>query len=277
MGAAVVSVVVMGMTFPALAELSRYPMATGQAARYVVAGVTLLLIGRRRPALPARDIARVFVMGAAGLVGTNALLIAAERSTDAGTVGVIVGCLPVVVALVGPLVARRRVRYWIVVWAGVAVLGATLVEGAGGRATVQGIGDAIGALVCEVAFIVVGTPVFRRHGAMAVSLWLCASAALIWVVGGVIADGSSLFQLPSVGETEAIAYLGLVASVIGMLCWGFGMARLGSERFGLFTGVIPIAALLSSAALGLSALTLVRMVGCLVVAGSVCAGVAIRH
>lgn len=273
--AALVSITAFGASFPALAELHRYPIIGGQVLRYTLAGVLLFAFSRRT--LPGRgDLPRVIGMAATGLIGTNALILAAERSTDPGTVGIIVGCLPVVVALVAPLPSRRRVDYRIVLCAAVAVLGTVLVESAGGRATTAGIAYAVGALVSEVAFILLGAPMFRRHGALAASTWMCVIAVLVLLVGGVVIDGLRVFPLPTAHQTFAIAYLAIVASFVGLVCWGVGLAGLGPERFGLFTGAIPIVALFASALLGLATITAARVLGCLLVAAAIGAGVSLR-
>ncbi len=262
----------MGTSFPALAELSHYPMASGQLLRYGLAGTTMFAIARRRALMPARELPRVAAMAATGLVGTNLTIIAAERSTDPATVGIVVGCLPVAVALAAPLTAGRRVDRRVFVCAALAVLGTVLVQSAGARATAGGIGYAVGALTCELLFIILGASTYERRGALTVSPWLCVMAVCILLVVDLVAHGSALVPLPTARQALAIGYLGCAASVVAMLGWGFGLARLGPEVFGLFTGAIPIAALLASVALGLSTFTVWRLLGCLIVSGAVIAG-----
>jgi drug/metabolite transporter (DMT)-like permease len=274
--AAIASVTVMGTTFPAIAELSHYPLATGQALRYTIAAGLLFLISRGRPALPAVELPRVLAMSATGLVGTSTLLVAAERSTDPATVGVIMGCLPVVVALMVPLAARKRVGVVLVVAAAVSVLGASLVQDDGGRVTAPGICYSIAALGCEAVFVMLGAPVYRRVGTAAVSLWMSLPAVVMLLIGGTIADGSGFWRLPTIDEALAIGYLGAMASVVAMLSWGFGLARLGPERCGLLMAAVPASALVTSVVLGLSVLTPLRVVGCLVVAGAIAAGISLR-
>jgi drug/metabolite transporter (DMT)-like permease len=250
-------------------------MISSQVMRYTLAGLLLLPLCRHTT-VRLKDLPGIIAMAATGLVGTNALILAAERSTDTGTVGIIVGTLPIVVALVAPLPSRRRPDPRVVLCAVIAAGGTVFVESSAGRASVAGIGYAVGALGSELLFIVVGAPVFRRHGALAVSPWLCMTAVCILLILGVPIDRSDMFLLPTAHEALAIVYLGIGPSVVGLLCWGFGLAQLGPERFGLFTGVNPIVALFTAAALGLSTITGERVVGCLLVAGAIAAGASAR-
>jgi drug/metabolite transporter (DMT)-like permease len=105
---------------------------------------------------------------------------------------------------------------------------------------------------------------------------MCVFAVCMLLIGGAVFDGLHVFPLPSAPEALSIVYLGAVVSVVGLVCWGFGLARLGPERFGLFSGATPVVALLTSAALGLSTITGVRMLGCLVVAAAMAVGMSVR-
>ena len=269
--AAFAAVAVFGTTFPALAELSHYPLATGQAMRNGLAAVILFSFRRRRPPFRRQELPRLLALVVSGPVGVSALVLAAERSTDPASVGIIVGCVPLVTALCAPLAAGRRVQPRLVVCAAIAVFGAILVQSAGARVTTVGLAFAVGALWSEVAFISLGGPLYQRHGALAVTPWLCVGALAIFLIGGSAIDAGRLVQPLTTRDELAIAYLG-ISAIISMLCWGVGLARLEPERFGLCLAAVPIAALLTSAAVGVSELTVLRTAGCLVVAVAIGAG-----
>src|SRR5215218_9060766 len=109
-GAAAAAMVLVGSSVAAANALVAYPIAGGQALRYGLAGGLLAALARGRlPRLTAAQAGRLVALAASGLAGFNAFLIAAVREADAATVGVIVGSVPVVLALAGPLIDRRRV------------------------------------------------------------------------------------------------------------------------------------------------------------------------
>jgi hypothetical protein len=101
---ATAAMVAVGSSVAAATALVAYPIAGGQALRYGFAGALLVAVARGRlPRLTRGQAARLLALAASGLAGFNAFLIAAVREADAGSVGVIVGCAPVALALAGPL------------------------------------------------------------------------------------------------------------------------------------------------------------------------------
>src|SRR5262249_5537526 len=126
---AAAAMVLVGSSVAAARALRDYPVADGQALRYGLASLLLLTLARARlPRLTLRQAARLVALAASGLAGFNALLIAAVRETDAATVGVIVGSVPVLLALLGPALEHRRPSRQVVVAALVVTLGAAAVQ-----------------------------------------------------------------------------------------------------------------------------------------------------
>ncbi len=65
-------------------------------------------------------------------------------------------------------------------------------------------------------------------------------------------------------------------TALGFLLWYSAVRSLGVERAGLFSGVLPVTALLGAALLGNSSLTLGRIAGMLAVGAGIAAGLAPR-
>jgi drug/metabolite transporter (DMT)-like permease len=105
-----------------------YPHAGGQALRYGAACLLLLVPARRGArarlrAMTARQWVLVAATAAVGMVGFNLSVLAAERTAEPAVPGVLVGCAPIVVAVLVPLASRRRPS---------AAIGAFVVQGWGG-------------------------------------------------------------------------------------------------------------------------------------------------
>jgi drug/metabolite transporter (DMT)-like permease len=250
-----------------------YPLAAGQALRYALAGLALLAIaGWRLPRLRRNELAGLVALAATGLVLFNLFVIEGVRETDPATVGVIVGCVPVVLAFAGPLLERRPLSGRVIVAAAVVALGAAGVQWAGGGITVAGLLLALGALGCEAAFSLLAVPHLARLGPQAVSAYACLFAVPLLAAWSLIADGFSL-PLPDAEQAAAIGYLALGVTVFGFLCWYSAIGLLGVERAGLFSGVLPVSALLVSAMLGVAEITPERLLAVAVVAGGVTLGV----
>jgi hypothetical protein len=126
---ATAAMVAVGSSVAAATALVAYPIASGQALRYGLAGALLVAFARGRlPRLTGSQTVRLLALAATGLAGFNAFLIAAVREADAGSVGVIVGCVPVALAVAGPLLERRAVRPRVAAAAVVVSAGAAAVQ-----------------------------------------------------------------------------------------------------------------------------------------------------
>lgn len=109
--------ILVGASFTANSVLGDYPYAGGQALRYGLAGLLLLPLLRRGGAPPptatlrtlsGRQWARLGLLSAVGMVGFNLAVLTAERSAEPAVPGVFVGCAPIVVAVLVPLLDGRH-------------------------------------------------------------------------------------------------------------------------------------------------------------------------
>jgi drug/metabolite transporter (DMT)-like permease len=270
--AATTALALVGSLVAAADVVEGYPLAAGQAVRYLLAGGLLfLLAGGRLPRLSAREALGLAALAATGLVLFNVFVIEGVRETDPATVGVIVGCVPVVLAVAGPLLAGRAVSGRVVAAALVVAAGAAGVQWAGGGITLAGLTLALGALACEAAFSLLAAPHLERLGPLAVSAYACLFAVPMLAAWSLIADGPSL-EPPTTEEAAALAYLALAVTAGGFVCWYTAVRLLGVERAGLFSGVLPVSALICSAALGVADVTPGRLAAVAVVALGITVG-----
>jgi drug/metabolite transporter (DMT)-like permease len=275
--AAAAAMVLLGSSVAAASALVAYPIAGGQALRYGLAGVLLVVLARARlPRLSVAQAARLLALAASGLAGFNAFLIAALREADAATVGVIVGCVPVVLALAGPMIERRPLSARVVAAALAVASGAAAVQWADGRLSLAGLGFALGALACEAAFSLLAVPLLVSLGPRGVSVYACLFAVPLLVVIAFAFDGADALPMPSWREAAALAHLAVLVTALGFVLWYSGLARLGVERAGLFTGLVSVSALVSAWMIGASAITPLRLLGALTVGVGVAAGVTAR-
>ncbi|URN13978.1 EamA family transporter [Streptomyces radiopugnans] len=248
---AAVACCLVGASFTANSVLGDYPHAGGQALRYGLACLLLLpLLGRGAQAplrlLTARQWARLALLAAVGMVGFNLAVLAAERTAEPAVPGVLVGCAPVVVAVVVPALDGRvspRARWstgrcW---WR----LSALAVQG-WGRTDAAGLLWSAAALAGEVGFAVIAVPLVRPLGARLLSAAACALAALEAALLGVVLDGRAWLRMPDPAEAAALLWQAVVVTVVGFVCWYAGVRRIGAERATLFSGLIPVCAALTA-------------------------------
>src|SRR5262249_32961397 len=170
------SMVAVGGSVAVSSLITDYPLFTAQAVRYA-AGALLLWGFARLRGLPRRpttteERGRLIVVALTGLAGFNVAIVVALRSAEPAAVGVVVGCVPLVLAIVGPLLERRAPTARILVAAIVVVLGAALVQGVG-RTSWAAFGLSLLALAGASAYSLVAVPVLPRPGPFRVSPRLC--------------------------------------------------------------------------------------------------------
>lgn len=265
--------VLVGASFTANSVLGDYPYAGGQALRYCLAALLLLPLihreGEPRPAatlrgLTGRQWRRLALLAAVGMVGFNLAVLTAERSAEPAVPGVFVGCAPIVVAVLVPLLDGRRPTRPVLYAAALVAAGAFTVQG-WGRTDLAGILCSVGALAGEVGFAVLAVPVLGPLGPKLLSATVCAIAAAESAVLGLVLDGGGFLRMPTGAETLALIWQAAVVTVIGFVCWYMGMQRIGAERATLFSGLIPVSAALTAPLVGTGSYGLAQAAGsCLV-------------
>ncbi|MDG9704038.1 DMT family transporter [Streptomyces sp. DH37] len=243
-----------GASFTANSVLGDYPYAGGQALRYGLACLLLLpLLGRGALAplrlLTARQWARLGLLAAVGMVGFNLAVLAAERTAEPAVPGVLVGCAPVVVAVIAPALDGRRPTRPVVYGALLVAAGALAVQG-WGRTDAAGLLWSAAALAGEVGFAVIAVPLVRPLGARLLSAAACGLAAVEAALLGVVFDGGAWLRVPEPGEAVALLWQAVVVTVVGFVCWYAGVRRIGAERATLFSGLIPVCAALTAPLVG---------------------------
>jgi drug/metabolite transporter (DMT)-like permease len=233
--------------------LADAPLFTAQAIRYAAASLLLLALARVAgvPIRAPRGLEWLWLSGVAttGLVLFNVAMVRGSEHAEPAALGVAVACVPVVLALVGPLLEGGRPARGAVLAAIVVTVGAVLVQ-SGGRTDLAGLGWAAAVLACEVGFTLLAVPVLRRHGPWGVSVHACWIATAQLVVLAAVAEGPGAATALRVPHMLAIAYLAVVLTAIAFVLWYSAVGRLGAALAGLLTGVAPVAAAAAGVLLG---------------------------
>ncbi|UBU12335.1 DMT family transporter [Nonomuraea gerenzanensis] len=243
-----------------------YPIYGGQAVRYLVASVILLVItrvlGLRFVRLTWRETLCLLGLTLLGLVFFNVAVVESTRASGPALVGTVLGTVPLALALAGGRPAPR-----VLIGAGVVVTGATLATGLG-SGTPESLLWALGALVGEVSFSLLAIPLLPKLGAIRVSAYSTTLAVPMLVVVGLIDAGTGMLRVPTPAEALGFAYLAVVVTVVAFFLWYNSLPKLGPGRAGLFAGLIPVAAIVTGAVLGVAMPTAYDLLGAgLVVAG----------
>ncbi|OXZ01576.1 hypothetical protein BEH93_30255 [Streptomyces sp. 2R] len=271
--------VLVGASFTANSVLGDYPYVGGQALRYGLAALLLAAVLRRGTgpvatplrALSWRQWMRLGLLAAVGMVGFNLAVLAAERTAEPAVPGVFVGCAPIVVGVLAPMLASRRPSRVTLYAAGLVAAGAFTVQG-WGRTDLAGILWSAGALAGEVGFAVLAVPVLRPLGPKLLAATVCAIAAVQSALLGLVMDGAAFLRVPTPAETTALLWQAVVVTVIGFVCWYIGLQRIGAERATLFSGLIPVSAALTAPLVGAGTYGMAQGAGSLLVGVGVALG-----
>jgi drug/metabolite transporter (DMT)-like permease len=265
---AAVAMTAVGTLTAVSATVSRYPVYGGQAVRYATAAVILLVVARLRGPRPgprARwEWPLLAALAATGLAGFNVCIVEGTRYTSPATIGTVVGSVPVVLAVVAPLMEGRRPAARTVAAAAVVTAGAALANGLGGG-SLPGLLLALGALAGEVCFSLLALPLLPRLGAVRVSAYSAGAAVPMLLAAGLAVDGGSVLRTPTRGEAAGLGYLTLVVTVGAFIAWYDALGRVGADRAGLFAGLIPVSAVATTMALGLRSPGTAELTGALLV------------
>jgi drug/metabolite transporter (DMT)-like permease len=253
------------------AVINHYPLYGGQVLRYALSAAILFAVAKARGLGPVRlaprQVLLLLSLAATGLVLFNVCVIQATRNASPTLVGTTVGTVPVVLALVGPLLARSRPSWRVLAAATVVVAGATVTSGLG-SGSLAGLAYSVGALACEACFSLLALPLLPTLGPVRVSAYSQALAVPVLLAVGLAADGGGLLRMPTAAEAAALLYLALVVSAGAFILWYDALPRLGADRAGLFAGLVPVGAIATTVLLGLGAPTATELGGAaLVIAG----------
>ncbi|WP_104818934.1 DMT family transporter [Kitasatospora sp. MMS16-BH015] len=274
-GTAMVSVGSSAAVSPLLVD---YPLLAGQGWRYLVAGLLLLLAGRRAAATPRltpRQWLRVGALAATGMAGFNVFLLKAVEHATPSTVGAVVGAAPVVLAVAGPLGAGRRPSGRIALCAAVTTLGVAVIQTFGTGSPLSLL-YAVGALACECCFSLLAVPLLPVLGPRRLSGLACLVAAPMLGLCAALVEGRAALRPPTGTQGLALAYLTLVVTALAFFLWYAGIGLLGVDRAGLFAGIIPLTAVLLGPLLGTGTLAPSALLGAVLVGGAVLYGVTAR-
>ncbi len=269
-----VAMTMLGSSVGVSRNLVRAPLFLAQGLRYAAAAVLFLLAAKwaKAPLSWPRGREWVWLTGvsAMGLVLFNVALVRGLAHASPAAMAVAVAGAPVVLGIVGPVMAGRRPEVR-ALWAAVVVsAGSVLVEGTG-RASELGVAWAAVLLACEVAFTLLALPVLAKHGPWGVSLHAAWIAAALLMILSIPSEGARAWGQLTPAAWATVGYLS-VMTVMAFVLWYSTVASVGAGQAGLLTGVAPVSAACVGAALGAGVPSAGVWAGALVVFGGLALG-----
>jgi O-acetylserine/cysteine efflux transporter len=207
----------------------------------------LLLLATRRTQLRRALTPRIVAAGAIGFGLVIVLQNAGIARTNVSHASLIVGAVPVLVALIA--VALRRGTAGPLAWAGyvLALAGVGLVAGAGGAgSSLTGDAVVLASVVISAGFIVAQPGLLRGRDPVAVTAVQLAAGALAALPYAVVAEGMP----PAPGaEGPVLAAVGLAiaGTLLAFSLFAYGQARVPADVAGAFVNLEPLVGALAAA------------------------------
>jgi len=265
----VLATVLVGVSVPVTGLLAHYPVLSGQAIRYGIGALALYAVlvrgGRPLPRPSWRDLLGISGMVGPGMLGFNAAVLTAQRYAEPGFIAAMLGGAPLFLALIVPLLQRRRPALVVLLGATGVVLGVVILSG-GGSWHGPGLLLSVLTLVGEVLFTVSGMGVTERLGVVETCVWACMVAAVVGAVLSSALDGAAAWPMPTATDVVALLVLGILVTAVAFCGWYTCVSALGADRAGVLIGLMPVSGLVTSVLLGAQSLTAVGILGTALVA-----------
>ncbi|WP_435737660.1 DMT family transporter [Cellulosimicrobium sp. PMB13] len=230
----------------------------GSAMRALPAGVVLLLIARRLPR--GRWWWRSAVLGTLNMGLFFCLVYVAAQLLPSSVAASLMSLSPFAIAGAAWLLVRERPTARV---AFAAVLGGAGVLLIVGTATGALDGWGVAASVASMVLSSIGAVLMKRWDdgtpVLTVTAWQLVVGGIELVVAAAVVEGAP----PSVTPTEAaaFAYVSLVATALGFVCWFSGFRHLPAGAVGVIGLLNPVTGVALGVAVGGEALTVTQALG----------------
>jgi drug/metabolite transporter (DMT)-like permease len=252
--------------FGALAIFARFAYAAGVDVmtllflRFGLAALVFigLAVARRQSFPRGRELLIVTGMGALGYAGQSFCYFSALRYISPGLVALLLYSYPAIVTVLAAVFLHEKLRATKLVALALALGGLAVTIGKVGEVNLLGVALAIGAALIYSVYILVGTRVLSRVSPAQVSTIVCGAAAVVF--GAFVAARGATWP-HSTGGWLAVAAVALVSTVIPILCFFAGLARIGPVNAAMLSTLEPVVTIaLAWLAFG-EAMTPLRLLG----------------
>ncbi len=258
-GALLLMVLIWGSNFSVVkVALRDFPEIPFNAMRLLIGSAVFLGViwwqrdsERQQAPLSRTDWLQLLFLGAVGTFLYQLCFVGGVRRTSVANGSLIVGCSPILIALLSAWAGHERIKP--VRWVGVflALGGLYLVVGRGAELSSQTLyGDALmlAGVSCWAVYSVASQPILKRHSALTVIGLTFSIGAAIYVVMMVpvlLRVDWSAISAQSWGLMVASALLALNLSYY---IWYTGLKKLGGSRTSVYSYLTPVVAMVVAAA-----------------------------
>jgi drug/metabolite transporter (DMT)-like permease len=241
---------------------SALPALAFTGVRYGLAAAffTPFLWGARHWRWPEWRLAAI--CGLLGITGFNLPAAIGQRTVSAGLTGLLDGAEPLMIVVVGALIARQFPSRWTIFASAIGMAGIVLLARGSGPALGDPLGIAlvlIGALLWSCYCLAI-PKLINLHGALPGTAAVMLFGTIPLLAAGAPHTGSFLHEI-SPAQTFVLFALVIGSSVFATLCWNAGSAVLGAVQAGWFLYLVPVVSLIGGVMLLGEPVKMIELVG----------------
>ncbi len=228
--------------------------------RFIIAALPMTAImlfrGLRWPR--GRNLLTLIGMGGLGYVGQSFGYFSALNYASAGLVALLLYLYPALVAALGAIFLRQRLSGVKLAALVAALAGTALTIGGDTSGSLPGVLLGVGAALIYSIYILVGSRVTQEEGAFPSATVVMISAAAVF---GVVAALQQPALPGTVSGWTAVVAIALVSTVIAMVTFFVGLARLGAADTATLSTLEPLVTVTLAALFLNEPVSLMKMLG----------------
>ncbi len=207
--------------------------------RFALAGLLMAALMRLRGLVwpRGRHLLLLIAMGGLGYFGQSLCYFAALQHASAGLTALLLYLYPAIVTVLSALLARRRLSLLRMLAVAAALLGTGLAVGGSLAGSLLGILLGVAAALIYSVYILVGERVTAVVGAMPAATVIMLAAAVSF--GAIMGSRGAAFPTSPLAWA-AVGGIVLFSTVVGILTFFAGMARLGAADAATLSTLEPV-------------------------------------
>jgi drug/metabolite transporter (DMT)-like permease len=235
------------------------PPLDAAVGRFWIASVGLLvaawLLEGGLPRLTRAQALGTLAMGAAGIYVYNVAFFAALHDLPAGRTSLLVSLNPVFTLTGAFLFLGERLSPIRLAGIGLALAGVAIVISRGDLAALVGTGIGPGertmliAVAAWATYTLIGRVVFRTLSPIAAATYAALWGTALLTLHAAVEGHSVPLQALGPAQLAALAYIGLLGTVVAFIWYGEGVQAIGAARAAVFTNLVPVFGVIQAAVL----------------------------
>ena len=214
--------------------------------RFIIASTLLFVIAlTTRTKLPrSKDIPIIFLLGFLGVTTYHTAQNFGMITVTAGSAGMIVGSVPIFIAILATIFLKERLRIWGWFSVFISFLGVSLIA-LGEREVIKfdpGVILLLLATIAAALYFVLQKPYLTRYSALQLAtymIWAGTLLLLVFTPGLIMAVTNAPIE-----ANIAIIYLGIFPSAIAYITWSYALSRASASIVGSFLYLQPVFAVI---------------------------------